>query len=147
MGGRYTRKSLICLIFNFFDWILGSGRCPSGEISNFYLRWAPGEPEMIFLSPKGAPGHWIVHIAMSYVHKRKSCLFSKERLCPVFRGQTVSCVQTRHCVLYSEERLCLVFKGKTVSCLQRRDCVLCSAERPYLVESQDICLDETQDMS
>ena len=43
-------------IFAFFRWILGSGRCPSGEISKFCFRWAPGEPEMIFKSPDQAPG-------------------------------------------------------------------------------------------
>ena len=43
-------------IFEFFRWILGSGRCPSGETSKFCFRWPSGEPEMIFKSPDQAPG-------------------------------------------------------------------------------------------
>ena len=42
--------------FRFFLWLLGSGRCPSGETSKFCFSWAPGEPEMIFKSPDQAPG-------------------------------------------------------------------------------------------
>ena len=42
--------------FEFFCWIWGSRRCPSGEISKFWSRWSPGEPEMILKCPDQAPG-------------------------------------------------------------------------------------------
>ena len=47
-------------IFEFFRWISGSGRCPNGEISKFWSRWAPGEPEMTLNCSDQAQGQFPV---------------------------------------------------------------------------------------
>ena len=55
-GGHIGRNPGFSWIFDFFPWILASGRCPSGETSKFCFSWPSGEPEMIFKSPDQAPG-------------------------------------------------------------------------------------------
>ena len=55
---------------------MGSGRCPSGEISKFCFRWAPGEPEMILKCPDQAPGHFLKkHVLKIFCQNRSiTCL-------------------------------------------------------------------------
>ena len=59
--------------FRFFWWILGSGRCPSGETSKFCFRWPSGEPEIIFLGPDQALGQLRIFFCKSTI-----CLYSRE---------------------------------------------------------------------
>ena len=42
--------------FDLFLPVLGSGRCPNGEISKSRFRWASGEPVAIFVDPNQALG-------------------------------------------------------------------------------------------
>ena len=127
-------------IFEFLRPVLGSGRCPNGEISKFRFRWPSGEPVATFLDPKQAPGHWIVHNAdiVICVHRRDCCLCSDQRLLLMFRPEIVACVQTRDCCLFTDQRLLPACRPETVTCVQTRDCCLCTDQRLLPVYRPDI---------